>query len=177
MDNKRKVMLFIAASLDGYIATEDESLEWLFNVEGKGDNGYSEFYETVDTVIMGRKTYDWLIKEESGEFPYKHNACYVFTRSEPEEIENVHFINRSIPEFIQQLKSREGKNIWVVGGGELLLSFLEENLIDEIIVTVAPVLLGGGIPLFREGDYTQNLFLKSVRQFNQFVELHYVVKK
>jgi len=72
--------LYFATSLDGYIATEDESLEWLFNVEGEGDNGYSEFYETVDTILMGNKTYEWIIRHETGEFPYKNKDCYVFTR-------------------------------------------------------------------------------------------------
>ena len=69
MTNQRKVVLFIATSLDGYIATENDSLEWLFKVEGEGDNGYSDFYDTVDTVIMGRRTYDWLLEQEIGKLP------------------------------------------------------------------------------------------------------------
>lgn len=64
MSNNRKLLLYIAASLDGYIATEDDSLEWLFKMEGEGDNGYSEFFSTVDTILMGRRTYDWLIEKE-----------------------------------------------------------------------------------------------------------------
>lgn len=72
MSGKRDLILFIAMSLDGYIATKDESLEWLFNVEGEGDNGYSDFYETVDTVLMGKKTYDWMTRHVTGEFPYKN---------------------------------------------------------------------------------------------------------
>ncbi len=177
MEKNRKIVLFIAMSLDGYIATEDESLEWLFQVEGEGDNGYSGFYETVDTVLMGRKTYDWLVREEPGDFSIKDSICYVFTRSERLDRENIRFVNPDIPQFVQQLKRQEGKNIWMIGGGELLYFFLKEPFIDEMIVTVAPVLLGKGIPLFNPGDYMLNLFLKSVRQFNQFVELHYEVKK
>jgi dihydrofolate reductase len=69
MSNLRNVILFIASSLDGYIARKDESLDWLFNVEGEGDNGYYAFYETVDTIIMGRTTYEWILKNEPGEFP------------------------------------------------------------------------------------------------------------
>ena len=177
MENKRNVVLFIASTLDGYIATKDESLEWLFSVEGKGDNGFSEFYDTVDTVIMGKRTYDWIMNQDLKEFPYVNKDCYVFTRSVVEDTENVKFVSGNLPALIDELKSQEGKNIWLVGGGELLQTFLEEKLVDELIVTVAPAVLGKGIPLFREGDYQLNLSLKSVRTFNQFVELQYEVKK
>ena len=177
MNNKRNLILYIAASLDGYIATEDDSLEWLFNVEGEGDNGISEFYETVDTVFMGKKTYDWIMKHETGEFPYKNKECYVFTRSTMEDTEDVKFTNKNVVGLTNELKSQEGSNIWLVGGGELLQSFLKEKLVDEIILTVAPTIIGKGIPLFKGGDYQLDLILKGTRTFNQFVELHYGVKK
>ena len=80
MNHQRKVVLFIATSLDGYIATENDSLDWLYKVEGEGDNGYSEFYETVDTILMGRRTYDWILKHVTGDFPYKNKECFVFSR-------------------------------------------------------------------------------------------------
>lgn len=174
---KRKLVLFIATSLDGYIATEDDSLEWLFNVEGEGDNGYSQFYETIETVMMGKKTYDWIMKHETGEFPYKNKECYVFTRSTIENTEDVQFLNGNIVSITNKLKIQEGKDIWIVGGGDLLQTFLKEKLIDEIIVTVAPTIIGIGIPLFKEGEYQLDLTLKGTRKFNQFVELHYEVKK
>ena len=177
MSKNRNVVLFIASSLDGYIATEDESLEWLFNVEGEGDNGITEFYDTVDTILMGKRTYDWIIKENSGEFPYKNKECYVFSRSIIENTEDVKFVNGNINRFVNKLKSQEGKNIWIVGGGELLLSFIEEMLVDEMIITVAPTILGKGIPLFREGNQQLNLSLKGMRRFNQFAELRYKVIK
>lgn len=177
MSKNRNVVLFIASSLDGYIATEDESLEWLFNVEGEGDNGITEFYDTVDTILMGKRTYDWIIKENPGEFPYKNKECYVFSRSIIENTEDVKFVNGNINRFVNKLKSQEGKNIWIVGGGELLLSFIEEMLVDEMIITVAPTILGKGIPLFREGNQQLNLSLKGMRRFNQFAELRYKVIK
>ncbi|KOS68965.1 hypothetical protein AEA09_10680 [Lysinibacillus contaminans] len=176
MSKKRNLVLYIAASLDGYIAAEDESLEWLFNVEGEGDNGYSEFYETVDTVIMGKKTYDWIIRHETGEFPYKNKECYVFTRSSIENTEDVQFINDDVVSVTNKLKNQEGRNIWIVGGGELLHHFVKEKLVDEIILTVAPTIIGKGIPLFKKGDHQLDLTLKGTRTFNQFVELHYSVK-
>ncbi|UNL83332.1 dihydrofolate reductase family protein [Priestia koreensis] len=177
MSKKRNVVLFIASSLDGYIATKDESLDWLYDVEGEGDNGYSEFYSTVDTVVMGKKTYDWIMNQDFKEFPYENKACYVFTRSSTENTKNVTFINEDLTTFADKLKRQDGKNIWIVGGGELLHFFLKENLVDELIITVAPAILGKGIPLFKEGDYQLNLSLKTMRNFNQFVELHYEVQK
>ena len=177
MNKKRGLVLFIASSLDGYIATKDESVEWLDNVEGEGDNGFSEFYETVDTVLLGKKTYDWVMKQDIKEFPYKNKECYVFTRSSIEDTEDVTFINEDVTKFVDKLKSQDGNNIWLVGGGELLYSFIQEKLVDEIIITVAPTILGNGIPLFKEGDYQLDLSLEGTRNFNQFVELHYVVKK
>ncbi|OIJ21678.1 hypothetical protein BKP45_02860 [Anaerobacillus alkalidiazotrophicus] len=177
MNKKRSLVLFIATSLDGYIATKNESLDWLFNVEGEGDNGYSEFYDTVDTILMGKKTYDWIMKHKASEFPYKNKGCYVFTRSIMDDTEDVRFINEDIVSFTNKIKNKEGKNIWIVGGGDLLQSFVKEKLVDEIILTVAPTVLGNGIPLFKQGDYQLELSLEGTRSFNQFVELHYKVTK
>lgn len=177
MSKKRDLVLFIASSLDGYIATKDDSLEWLFRVEGEGDNGYSEFYDTIDTVLMGRRTYDWLMDQDLKEFPYKNKACYVFTRSSTENTEDVQFINDDVVNFVNKLKSQDGGNIWIVGGGNLLHTVIQEKLIDEFIITLAPTLLGAGIPLFSEGDYQLDLSLKGVQCFNQFVELRYEMKK
>lgn len=109
MPDKRKLILFIASSLDGYIATQDESLEWLHEVEGEGDNGYSEFYETVDTVLLGKKTYDWIMKLGLDEFPYKDKACYVFSRSAHEDTEDVTFVHDEAAIFVEELKRPGGQ--------------------------------------------------------------------
>ncbi|WP_404427014.1 dihydrofolate reductase family protein [Ureibacillus chungkukjangi] len=176
MDTNRKLVVFIASTLDGYIATKEDSLEWLFNVEGEGDNGYSEFYETVDTVVMGKRTYDWLIDQKLEEFPYKNKECYVFTRTSHEDTEDVKFVNEDIRQFVEKLQKKEGKSIWIVGGGELLFYFIKEKLVDEFIITLAPTILGEGIPLFKNGDYQLDLNFTGMRSFNQFVELRYEVK-
>jgi len=101
MENKRNrnIVLFIASSLDGYIATKDDSLDWLFNVDGEGDNGFSEFYETVDTFLMGKRSYDWVMEQDIEEFPYKNKECYVFTRASTEDTENVKFVNDNVTSF------------------------------------------------------------------------------
>nr|WP_207710036.1 dihydrofolate reductase family protein [Roseburia sp. 1XD42-34] len=177
VEQNRNVVLFIAASLDGYIATKDDSLEWLFQVDGEGDNGFAAFYETVDIVLMGKRTYDWIMEQEFQEFPYKNKQTYVFTRSPVTDTENVKFVSDNVSSFIQHLKQQKGKDIWIVGGGELLHPFLQEKLLDELIITVAPAILGDGIPLFKKGNYQLDLSLKKTKRFNQFVELHYEVKR
>lgn len=173
---QRKLVLFIASTLDGYIATKDHDLNWLFNVEGEGDNGISAFYNTIDTVIMGRTTYDWVMAHEDV-FPYQDKECYIFSRTPREDTEYVTFVNKDVVSFTNKLKSKSGKNIWIIGGGELLSDFIKENLVDEIIVTIAPVLLGNGIPLFRQNNFQTLLKLNSINRFNQFVELRYEVIK
>lgn len=177
MSKNRKIVLFIGTSLDGYIATEDESLEWLDAVEGEGDNGYSEFLQTVDTILMGRKTYDWVMKATNGKFPYENESCYVYTRSPLSDTEDVKFIHDDVIQFTKHLQKQNGKDIWLVGGGELIYTFIQENLLDELIITIAPTILGKGIPLFKKGDHPLDLRLIGTRTFNQFVELHYVVEK
>ena len=102
-------MLYIAASLDGYIATEDHNLDWLFAIEGDGDNGFSDFYETVDTFLLGRTTYDWIMKQENGDFPYKNKECYVFSNICKNDNEFVKFINDDIVSFVSTLKSKDGR--------------------------------------------------------------------
>lgn len=171
-----KVYMFIAMSLDGYIATKEESLEWLFRHEGEADNGYEQFIRTIDKVLMGRKTYDWVMNEMKGAFPYQDKECYVFTKEARSSTEHVTFIQEDPAAFIEKLTEEEG-DIWVVGGGMLLRPLLEKRSIDEMQIAVAPVLLGDGIPLFQKGDYETDLELVGVRQFDHFAELRYRLKK
>lgn len=170
---ERNVILYIAQSLDGYIATDDESLEWLLRVEGEGDNGYSAFYETVDTIVMGRRTYDWIMREEKGRFPYEGKKCYVFSRSVQGATEHVEFVSSDVVDFVRSLKTEAGSGIWIVGGGELIAPLVREHVVDAYIITIAPAIIGSGIPLFKPQSAEVNLELKGVRRFGQFVELHY----
>lgn len=172
--NQRKLVVYIAATLDGYIATKGHDLAWLDQVEGEGDNGMADFESTVDTVVMGRTTYDWVMAH-TDEFPYPGKACYVFSRTPREDTAHVSFVQEDVAAFARRLLEQEGKDVWIMGGGELISAFLREKLVDEIIVTVAPVLLGSGIPLFREHDGQTDLRLTGTRRFGQFVELRYAV--
>ncbi len=174
MSQNRKVVLFIAQSVDGYIAREDDTLDWLFKVAGEGDNGYSQFYETVDTIVMGRRTYDWIMEHEKGENPYKGKECYVFSSAASVSNEMT-FVQEDPYTFIEKVKEDDGKDIWIVGGGEMIHSFMKKKLIDEYRITLAPTILGKGIPLFKRGEYEHELVLKGMNRYNQFVELHYEV--
>ena len=168
----RRVSLFIAMSLDGYIAAEGETLDWLEEVEGEGDNGFSEFYETVDTIVMGRGTYEWVMKQDLEGWPYRGKETYVITAGDYEDTGDVTFAG---PEVLDGLKRQNGKTIWIVGGGGLVRTYLNRGDITDIIVTVAPILLGKGIPLFDEIPETK-LVKKRVREFGQFTEMEFEVK-
>ena len=100
-----------------------------------------------------------------------------FLRTVSQDNENVKFFSGDVVDFTNQLKNKEGKNIWVMGGGDLNTSFINKKLVDELIITVSPVLIGKGIPLFKEVDFELELTLKSINRFNQFAEIRYEVKR
>ncbi|MDU5145879.1 MAG: dihydrofolate reductase family protein [Paenibacillus dendritiformis] len=172
---KRPVVLYIATSLDGYIARENGAIDWLYEVEGEGDGGYGEFYNTIDTVLMGNKTYEHTF-ELADHFPYPDKECYVFSRSGKEPSPHVAFVTEDVPGFIEKLKKREGSKIWIVGGAEILDVLMKRKLVDEFIITMMPTLLGEGIPLFKPGNPELKLVLAGTKRFGQMVQLHYTVK-
>ena len=149
-ENTPRIKLYIATSLDGFIAREDESIDWLTKYENnpETDYGYSEFYESIGTVLMGRKTYEQVLG--FGDWPYGEKKAYVFTRQEEplRREKNVEFISGDIGEFARQLKENTEEDIWLVGGSQLIKVFLEQNLVQDLIIFVVPIILGSGIPLF-----------------------------
>ncbi|GAA4467873.1 dihydrofolate reductase family protein [Nemorincola caseinilytica] len=157
--SSRKVVLYIATSADGYIAKEDGDLGWLSAVEKPGeDYGYHEFVSTVDTVIMGRKTYDKVLSFGI-EFPHKGRKCYVWSQSRTGSDDNVTYVNGPLASLIAELKSTEGKDIFIDGGAEVVNQLMKEDLIDRYIISVIPVFIGGGIRLYNEGRPQQQLSL------------------
>ena len=148
MVSNRKIVLYIAMSLDGCIARENGDIDWLSMVESRNeDYGYKEFLKSVDTVIMGRRTYDQVLT--FGDFPYKDKKCYVISRTTRPKNDYVEFWSGDICKLISEIQQKDGLNIWLVGGAQIVGEFLSKKLIDKYIISVIPILLGKGILLFR----------------------------
>lgn len=171
----RKTILYIACSLDGYIAAPNDNLSFLSIVEdGTQDYGYNNFIKTIDTVIMGRKTYSWVMKQVP-EFPHQDIETYIITRTPKEKIGLINFYTDNIVQLIRELKSKSGKNIFIDGGAEIVNELLNHHLIDEYIISVIPILLGGGTRLFKDGRPQQQLKLIQSLSFPKgLVQLHYI---
>lgn len=174
--NERKLILYISMSLDGFIATTDDDISWLSVVEKEGeDYGYAAFDATVDTYIVGRKTYDTIRELLGGEFPQaKQHKCYVITRQQRPPENGVTFYNGDITELIHQLKTQPGKNIYCDGGGQIVQLLMAKDLIDEYIVSVIPIILGNGKRLFLGDTPTLSLKAQPIKQYDTgLVQLHY----
>ena len=169
----RNVVLYIASSLDGFIARKNGDIDWLPN-EGDEDFGYKDFYKTIDTIVMGRTTYNQIINELSpGAWVYKGKECYVATTKEYQEDKNVTFFSKGISCLINKLKNEQGKDIWLVGGGKLIDQFIKQNLIDKYIITIIPTVLGEGVPLFLKENPEIKLNLINAKTYDDVVELKY----
>jgi dihydrofolate reductase len=176
----RQISLFIATSLDGYIAKPNDDLSFLKLVEKEGeDYGYAEFTNTIDTLIIGRKTYDYVLKE-IGPSHYDNGKrdVYVITRTERPQIGRTIFYTGNITELVKRLKSEKGKNIYCDGGAEVINELLKHDLIDDFIISVIPVLLGNGTRLFKDGRPEQTLKFIEAKTFETgLTQLHYERKK
>jgi len=155
----RHVILYIAMSLDGYIAGDDDDISFLSIVDRPPeDYGYGEFIKTIDTVIMGRKTYEKLLTF-GVDFPHRGRKCYVISRSRSGQDENVEFYNGEVGRLIARIRRASGLDIFIDGGAELVFELMNQDLIDRFIISVIPTLLGGGVSLFRSRRPRQNLRL------------------
>ncbi len=172
----RTLSIFIATSLDGYIAKPNDDLSFLKSVEKEGeDYGHKTFNDTIDTVILGRKTYDWVLREIGpGYYDNGERDVYVITRTERPASGRTIFYTGSLTTLIQQLKSQNGKNIYCDGGAEVIHELLKNDLIDELIISVIPVLVGDGTRLFKDGRPEQQLDLVSAKSYDTgLAQLHY----
>lgn len=176
----RQLSLFIACSLDGYIAKPNDDLSFLKMVEKEGeDYGYAAFIEQIDTILLGRKTYDYVVREIGAEhYDNGERAIYVITSQKRAAVGRTTFYSGNLKELIQELRSKEGKNLYCDGGAELIHALLQADLIDEITVSIIPILLGEGVRLFKDGRQEQVLELLTTKTFETgLVQLHYKVKK
>ena len=176
----RRIKMFIASSLDGFIAREDGSIDWLFTDD---DYGYQEFYESVDAVIMGRKTFEKGLELGGGINPTKDKKNYVFSRNQQslggmEKDDEVEFIGKDVRKFVEQLVDSSGKDIWLVGGSEIISILLKADLVHDIILSIHPKILGKGISLFKNTEKEMSLKMKNFKAFDSgLIQLHYTIFK
>ncbi len=184
MKSKRKIVVYIATSADGYIARPDGDVEWLNRRPDTVDYGMKKFYGSIDTILWGRKTYDWLLAyfEKHGKTEGMFDAKvknYVFSRKPPGRVAaGAEFVREPVKAFAQRLRSAPGKHIWMMGGGGLIASFLDAGEIDEFDIHMIPVFIGEGIPLVapRHRDIELRL-LESHSYPDGVVRLRYAVER
>ena len=184
MKSQRRIIVYIATSADGYIARPDGDVEWLNRGPRTVDYGMTEFYRTIDTILLGRKTYDWALAygrkkgKKAGMFDTKL-ANYVFSRKPPKRaVPGVEFVSEPVKAFAQRLRGTRGKHIWMMGGGGLIASFLDAGEIDEFDIHVIPTLIGEGIPLMAPRYRDVPLRLRSARKYpDGVVRLRYDVAR
>ena len=170
----------IATSADGFIARKDGTYDWLDRPSPAGDYGMAKFFKSIDTIIWGRKTYDMVVQFEKEGKPYptmpgiRH---YAFSRKPPKRVlPGFEFVTEPIPKFVKRLRAQKGKNIWMMGGGGIIGSFLDAGGIDEFMIHVIPTIIGEGIPLISPRRRTAELNLLSVKKYSDgVVKLHYLV--
>ena len=180
----RKIIVYVATSVDGYIARPDGDVEWLNRRPRTFDYGMREFYRSIDTILLGRKTYDWALNyfkkigKTTGLFDSKV-PHYAFSRKPPKRIApGVTFVTEPVKRFAQRLRKTPGKHIWMMGGGGLIASFLDAGEIDEFDIHVIPVLIGKGIPLIAPRHRDIALHLRSSRKYpDGVVRLRYEVER
>lgn len=184
MRARRKVIVYIATSADGYIARPDGDVDWLNRRPRNVDYGMRAFYPTIDTILWGRKTYDWVLNyfaksgKKTGMFD-ERLANYVFSRKPPKRgAPGVKFVSEPVKAFAQRLRRTPGKHIWMMGGGQLIASFLDAGEIDEFDIHVIPVFIGEGIPLVEPRHRDVPLRLRSSRKYpDGVVRLRYEVMR
>ncbi|MFY7839009.1 MAG: dihydrofolate reductase family protein [Lacibacter sp.] len=170
----RKAVVFIAASIDGFIATNDGDLGFLSAVEREGeDYGYAAFISTVDTVVLGKRTYDKVIAM-GYPFPHADKEAYIITRTPKDAIGSTTFYTGDVAKLLQELKQHDGRTIFIDGGAYVVNCLLKAHLIDELYLSIIPVMLGSGIALFEQNNPAQKMQLLQTKSFDTgLVQLHY----
>jgi dihydrofolate reductase len=167
----RRLILHIAISLDGKIARTNGDVDWLDAIphEEGADYGFYEMYNNIDTTIQGNKTYQKVLSWDVP-FPYKDKKNYVFTTdSKLQDNEDVQFVSENHIEFVKELKQQEGKDIWLIGGGQVNAMLLNEKLVDELQIFIMPITIPDGIPLFGTLAFDQQYELVSTTPYESGV--------
>lgn len=171
-----ELVLYIAQSIDGYIARKNGSLDWLHDFDDESTTErYDKFIETVDVIIMGYTTYQKLIEElTTDQWPYFDKKVYVFTHQKRDNPYGVVFVNEPLNDFVLNLKNTTNNTIWLVGGSNIIEQCMKYDLIDRYIITLIPTILGQGIPLFVNNNKTTQLKQITVTILNKCVECEYI---
>lgn len=183
MPKRRKIIVHIATSADGFIARRDGAIDWLDRPQTAGDYGMGKFFRSIDTILWGRKTYDMVLKflKEGVATPdmYASVRNYAFSRRPPKKVlDGFEFVQEPIRKFAKRLRAQRGKDIWMMGGAGIIGSFLDLGEIDEFIIHVIPTFIGEGIPLIDPRRRTVPLKLLSTKKYSDgVVRLHYEVSK
>ncbi|MGB3814579.1 MAG: dihydrofolate reductase family protein [Shinella sp.] len=170
-----RILGYIAASLDGMIATEDDNLEWLFKYDGMnlGEHDYRTFLQRIRTVVMGRSTYDF-IENEPSPWAYHEQRVIVVTSRPIENPKGPIEVRSDIGALVSELRMLDDGDVWMVGGGQLQMAFLERGALDEIEIYLIPEMLGGGRPLFPATGFRASPTLVSAQALDKgCVRLHY----
>ena len=176
----RKVTLFIAISLDGYIADEQGRVDWLQGEEADKDDmvSYYDFIKDIDSVVMGWTTYHQLVSEICPEkWIYEDLHSYVITTKQKESTDKITFVQQSPKQLIEDLLQKEGKGIWIGGGAKIAQQLINEDKIDQYYISVIPVIIGKGIRLFENIESNKKLTLTATKHYNGIVDLVYEKRK
>lgn len=171
-----RIVGFIAASLDGCIADRNQSLDWLtprYDGVDLGEHGYDHFIKRIGVIVMGRGTYDWL-RRNAGAWPYVDRRVIVVTSrsldTPPAGLET----RSDVEGLIAELRALDGGDVWMAGGGQLQMTFIERGALDELEIYLVPELIGGGAPLFPATGFRRSAQLISAKSFDLgMVRLHY----
>ena len=166
-----RVFFYGCITMDGYLADKNHSLDWLYQTGSIEETGYESFYKDMDITIMGKRTFREIENLENIGSLYPTTQNYVFTHAERLSVKEFIPINGDVVEFVKQIEG--DKNIWIVGGNTILAPLLDHDMVDHMIIQIAPVLLGTGIPLFLQKEALKRFCLKEVKKYGQFAELVY----
>lgn len=172
---KRKVILYMGISLDGYIADSNGGVEWLDAYSNDiPSQEFQDFYDSIDTVLLGYDTYRQIVEELSPkQWPYENKLTFVFTSKNLDSTNNIKFINEPIDEYIKELKLKEGKNIWLCGGAAVSNALIRAGLVDTFNLTIMPVILGEGIRLFDQQNPKMDLKMIHLEKYDNVIQVVY----
>lgn len=163
------VFFYGCMTIDGYLADKNNNLDWLYQTGTIEETGYDSFYKKMDITIMGKKTFNEIEKIEDVASIYGTTKNYVFTHAESLSVSEFIPVNCDVVEFVRKIE--KNKNIWVIGGNTILAPLLDNDMVDKLIIQIAPVLLGDGIRLFSQKEVLKKFYLEEVKKYGQFAEL------